>query len=144
MPASLLPFLPLTGDPLPAPRTAFDQALRALLDDLFAALPTWATQMGFHGYDDRWPDLSERGRRARLALYARHRAALVALPEAELTPDEVIDCGITLEALDAFAFDDGVLRQGAWDALGYVALLGGGLHELDPAQGTLTRLEFDR
>ncbi|KRT62436.1 MAG: hypothetical protein XU10_C0028G0015 [Chloroflexi bacterium CSP1-4] len=130
MPASLLPFVPLTGDPLPAPRTAFDQALRALLDDLFAALPTWATQMGFHGYDDRWPDVSEAGRRARLDLYARHRAALEGLDAAALTPDERIDRGIVVEALEGFTFDDGILREGAWDALGYVALLGNGLHEL--------------
>ncbi len=26
---------------------------RRLALTLFAALPTWATQMGFHGYDDR-------------------------------------------------------------------------------------------
>jgi uncharacterized protein (DUF885 family) len=130
VPASLLPFVPLTGDPLPAPRTAFDHALRALLDDLFAALPTWATQMGFHGYDDRWPDVSETGRRARLDLYARHRAALEGLEVTALMPGERIDRGIVLEALDGFAFADGTLREGAWDPLGYVALLGGGLHEL--------------
>ena len=96
MPASLLRFVPLTGDQLPAPRTAFDQALRALLDDLFAALPTWATQMGFHGYDDRWPDVSEAGRRARLDLYARYRAALEGLEDTALLPGERVDRGIVL------------------------------------------------
>jgi uncharacterized protein (DUF885 family) len=130
MTVAIPPFEPRTVDTRPAPRSAFDHALRALLDDLFAALPTWATQVGFHGHDDRWPDLSEDGRRARLVLYARHRATLAALPEAELTPDERIDRGITLDALDGFTFDDEVLREGAWDALGYVALLGSGLHEL--------------
>jgi uncharacterized protein (DUF885 family) len=130
MPAAVPHFEPAVVDGRPAPRSAFDHALRELLDDLFAALPTWATQVGFHAYDDRWPDLSEGGRRARLALYARHRLALTALPDSALTPDERIDRGITLDVLDGFTFDDDVLREGAWDALGYVALVGSGLHEL--------------
>ncbi|MFI5253834.1 MAG: DUF885 domain-containing protein [Candidatus Limnocylindrales bacterium] len=130
MTAALPAFQSQVADARPAPRTAFDRAFKALLDDLFAALPVWATAIGFHAYDDRWPDLSEAGRLARLALYARHRAALAALSEGELSADERIDRGIVLDALDSLTFEDEVLRENAWDALGYVATVGSGLHEL--------------
>jgi uncharacterized protein (DUF885 family) len=123
-------FTSLTADTRPTPASAFDHAVHALLDDLFGALPVWATQVGFHAYDDRWPDLSEKGRQARLGLYARHRAALAGLSQASLNADEVIDRGIVLDALDGLIFDDEVLRSEAWDALGGIAAIGSGLHEL--------------
>ena len=61
-------FTPLVGDPRPEPRTRFETTLNRFLDDLFAALPTYATAIGFHLYDDRWPDVSEAGRTGRLAM----------------------------------------------------------------------------
>ncbi|MGH2408066.1 MAG: DUF885 domain-containing protein [Candidatus Limnocylindrales bacterium] len=130
MTVAIPPFEPLAADTRPAPVSAFDRALLALLDDLFLALPVWATQVGFHQYDDRWPDLSGAGRLARLELYRLHRIALAGVPDAGLSADERIDRGIVMDALDSFTFSDGVLREEAWDALGYVALIGTGLHEL--------------
>ncbi|MET1232420.1 MAG: DUF885 domain-containing protein [Candidatus Limnocylindrales bacterium] len=123
-------FTDLTTDARPAPGRPFDRALRMLLDDLFAALPTLATSIGYHAHDDSWPDLSEVGRKARLELYARHAAALEALPDGELSADEAIDRGIALEALDGLRFESEVLRSEAWDPLTYVLVLGSGLHEL--------------
>ena len=123
-------FTALAPDNRPQPRTAFDHALRALLDDLFAAQPTWATQVGLHAFDDRWPDMTEGGREARLGLIARHRAALQALDEGTLSADERIDRGIVVEALDAMEFEETELREAAWDALGLVRIAGGGLFSL--------------
>jgi uncharacterized protein (DUF885 family) len=123
-------FTALAPDNRPTPRTAFDHALRALLDDLFAARPTWATQVGFHAFDDRWPDMTEAGRKARLGLIARHRTALQALDEGAPSADERIDRGIVLEALDAMEFEETELREAAWDALGLVRIAGGGLFSL--------------
>jgi uncharacterized protein (DUF885 family) len=123
-------FTDLTIDARPGRGSPFDRALGKLLDDLFAALPTLATSIGYHAHDDRWPDLSEVGRMARLELYARHAAALEALPDELLSADEVIDRGIALEALDGLRFDSEVLRSEAWDPLTYVLVLGSGLHEL--------------
>ena len=123
-------FTALAPDNRPAPRTAFDHALRSLLDDLFAVQPTLATQVGFHAFDDRWPDMTEAGRQARLDLIARHRAALQALDEGALSADERIDLGIVLEALDAMEFEDTELREQAWDALGLVRIAGGGFFSL--------------
>jgi uncharacterized protein (DUF885 family) len=123
-------FADLTSDARPAPVSVFDRALKALLDELFAALPTLATSTGYHAYDDRWPDLSERGRQARLAAYDRHAAAMSALPDDALSADEIIDRGIVLEALEGLRFEAASLRDEAWDPLTYVLVLGNGLHEL--------------
>src|SRR4029453_6036814 len=113
----LPPFADLTTDARPAPRSPFDHALRALLDDLFAALPTLAHSIGYHAHDDRWPDLSEAGTQARRAMYEHHTAALTDLPNALLDADEAIDRGIVLEALDGLRFQAEVLRDEAWDPL---------------------------
>ena len=123
-------FTPLTRDTRPEPRTPFDFALHRLLDDWFEAEPIWATQMGFHRFDDRWPDPSEQGRTGQLAMLRHHRARLQALAEDELSPAEEIDRGITLEAIDAAEFELGELREPAWDPLSYVFTSGAGLFNI--------------
>jgi uncharacterized protein (DUF885 family) len=123
-------FRSLAADNRPRPRTDFERALHALLDDMFAAQPTWATHIGYHAFDDRWPDVTELGRHARLELIARHRAAIEKLDEAALSSDERIDRSLTLETLDGMEFDETELREMAWDALGVVRVAGGGLFSL--------------
>jgi uncharacterized protein (DUF885 family) len=117
-------------DTRPEPRTVFDFAVQRLLDDLFAAQPTWATNIGFHGHDDRWPDMTDSGRAARLALLRHHRARLQALSESDLNDDERLDRGIVLESIDAMEFDEAELREAAWDPLSFVYLCGSGLFGL--------------
>ncbi len=123
-------FVNQTADNRPEPRTAFDHALHKLLDDWFAAQPTWATAIGFHAFDDRWPDPTDAGRTARLAMLRHHRARLQTLSDAELTPSERIDRGITLDAIDAAEFHDAELREGAWDPLSYVYTAGAGFFNI--------------
>ena len=123
-------FTSLTADNRPEPRTAFDHVLHRFLDDMFEAAPTWATRIGFHAFDDRWPDPSEAGRTARLAMLRHHRARLQALSEDQLTPAERIDRGITLEAIDASEFEEAELRDLAWDPLSYVYMAGSGLFSI--------------
>jgi uncharacterized protein (DUF885 family) len=125
-----VPFTNMTRDTRPEPRTQFDHALHALLDDLFAAHPVWATQIGFHGYDDRWPDMTEAGRKARLSLYEKHRALMARLRDDDLSADERIDRALVVEAIDALEFEDAELRELAWDALGVVRYAGGGFFSL--------------
>jgi len=127
---SLVQFTSLAPDTRPEPRSAFDHALHRLLDDLFAASPVWATRIGFHGFDDRWPDPSEAGRASRLAMLRHHRARFQALPDEELTPDERIDVGITLEEIDTLEFDEGELRQSQWDPLSVVYTAGSGFFSI--------------
>jgi uncharacterized protein (DUF885 family) len=123
-------FMPLVGDPRPEPQTPFDFALQRLLDDLFAAYPTWATQMGFHAHDDRWPECSSFGREARLAMLRHHRARLEVLADGDLDHDELVDRGIVLEAIDALEFQEAELREAAWDPLSHVRIAGNGLFNL--------------
>ncbi|CAN5764338.1 DUF885 domain-containing protein [soil metagenome] len=123
-------FVDRTPDHRPEPRSAFDFALQRLLDDLFAAAPEWATHIGFHAYDDRWPDLTEPGRLGRLATLRHHRARLQALDTGEMSPDQQIDLGIALEAIAGAEFEAAELREDAWDPLSYVLLAGGGLFGL--------------
>ena len=128
--AAVTPFVSLAPDNRPAPVTPFDHALRDLLDDLFAAQPVFATQIGFHAHDDRWPDMTEEGRIRRLEMVRDHRARLERLAPTDLSTDELIDRGIVVEALDAMDFEEDVLREPAWDALSYVSLAGSGLFSL--------------
>ena len=85
------------------------QALHELLDDLFRVQPIWATQIGFHAFDDRWPDATEAGRSAWRTVYAQHRDRLRALDDTELSADEQIDRALVVEALDGLEFE----RDGA-------------------------------
>jgi uncharacterized protein (DUF885 family) len=101
--------------------------LHAFLVDCFEALPVHGTMAGYHLVDDRWPDLSEEGRLARLALYARHRAAADSLDQSDLSPDERVDRAILVELLERLRFGDEVLRDEAWDPLSLVYLAGSGL-----------------
>ncbi|HSH21155.1 MAG TPA: DUF885 domain-containing protein [Candidatus Caenarcaniphilales bacterium] len=123
-------FVSLVDDARPAPQTEFDRVLHRFLDDLFAAEPVWATGIGFHVFDDRWPDVSDAGRAARLAMLRDHRARFEALDGEALSADEWIDRGIVLEAIEAMEFDEHVLRGNAWDPLAYVSLAGSGFFSL--------------
>ena len=110
--------------------TAFDDLAARFLDELFAADPVTATMIGDHRFDGRWPDTSDAGRLARIALYDRWSAAFDDLAAATLTPDEVIDRDLVLGELARYRFHEADLREDAWDALGWVYLIGGGLHSL--------------
>jgi uncharacterized protein (DUF885 family) len=123
-------FVSLVEDARPSPRTHFDGVLHKFLDDLFEAYPEWATGIGFHAFDDRWSDLTDSGRSARLAMLRHHRARLEALPDEELAAGERIDRGVVLEAIEALEFDEATLREPAWDPLGYVYLAGSGFFSL--------------
>ena len=123
-------FVSLAEDNRPQPLTAFDHALHRFLDDLFAAQPVWATQIGHHAHDDRWPDMTESGRASRLAVLRHHRARLQALSDEELSDEEQIDRGVVLDVIDAVEFSDAVLREEAWDPLSFVSLVGSGFFSL--------------
>jgi uncharacterized protein (DUF885 family) len=114
-------------DGLPQPRSAFEAAVVDFLVDLFEAYPTWGTNVGYHRVDDRWPDLTEAGRRGRIATFGQHRAGLEAFPADRLGADESVDRAILLEEIDKVVFSEEVLRSEAWDALETVYLMGGGL-----------------
>ncbi|CAN5158452.1 DUF885 domain-containing protein [soil metagenome] len=124
------PFVSLVPDARPVPQTPFEKALHRFLDDFFEAQPEWATGIGDHAHDDRWTDLTDAGRVARLAMLRHHRSLLAALSDDELSDGERIDRGIVLESIDEMEFSEAVLREDAWDPLSYISLLGSGFFSL--------------
>ncbi len=112
----------------PVGMPAFDETFARFLHDFFEANPTLATEIGFHDYDALWPDVSEAGRRSRLAFADRWTTEFDAL--GGLSADDEIDRDLLLMELDAARFADLELREEAWDPLQWVYLLGGGLFPL--------------
>jgi uncharacterized protein (DUF885 family) len=108
----------------------FADRVNAFLDEFFRLYPVAATAIGNHTHDGEWPDLTEGGRATRLAFVDRWESELGAMPDAGRSPDERIDRDLLLSELAAMRFDETELREGAWDALGYVYLLGGGIFPL--------------
>jgi uncharacterized protein (DUF885 family) len=106
----------------------------ALVDELLAQYlrvsPVHATELGNHEHDGAWPDLTAAGREARLAFTHSALDRLAARDPATLSPDEAIDLGILRTQLEADAWADTELREGAWNPMAYVYLVGGGLFGL--------------
>jgi uncharacterized protein (DUF885 family) len=120
----------LRPDGLPEPGDDFEAIVVDIIVDLFGAYPTWGTAVGYHVADDRWPDLSEAGRHARLAMLRGHASRLAALDDAELRPDQRLDRRILEDEIAKVIFGDEVLRDEAWDPLSLVYVMGSGLFGL--------------
>jgi len=79
----------------------FTERLDVFFADYFELNPTAATAAGLHAHDDRWPDLTEAGRQARLAFVGRPELRLPAAHAAALTDGERIDRDVLLLELAA-------------------------------------------
>jgi uncharacterized protein (DUF885 family) len=110
--------------------SALADLVAAFVDELFVLQPLHATGIGDHRYDDRWPDMSDKGRLARVAAWDRWTAAFTALDPAPLSADERFDRDLVLGELASMRFAEADLREEAWDPLAWVYLLGYGLHSL--------------
>ncbi len=110
--------------------TTFDELVHGLFADLFRASPVLATWIGEHEHDGRWPDQTEAGSRALVALVDRWTGAFEGLPAAGLTEDQAIDRDIVLAELAGMRFAETELAADAWDPLAWVYLLGDGIHLL--------------
>jgi uncharacterized protein (DUF885 family) len=102
----------------------------AFMGEFFRLYPVAATATGMHDYDGDWPDLSAAGRAARLSFIDRWTAEFRSRPDGDLTQDERFDRDLLISELAALLFDETELREEAWDPLGYVYLLGGGIFPL--------------
>jgi uncharacterized protein (DUF885 family) len=109
-------------------------SIQPLVDEIlagfFAHYPTVATELGNHEHDDRWPDLTDAGRRARLDFLADTEQRVTALDPAALSRDDAIDRRILLENIAASRFFEERLREPEWNPLSYTYLFGGGLFAL--------------
>src|SRR5262245_4623761 len=108
--------------------TVFTERAATFIDELFRLEPTFATGMGNHDHDDRWPDRSEAGRTERAAFTDRWLGEFQAMTD--LSADDAIDRDLVVGELEAGRFADEVLRDEAWDPLSWVYLIGDGLFTL--------------
>jgi uncharacterized protein (DUF885 family) len=106
----------------------FNDLVEAFLAEFFRLNPTFATAIGEHRYDDRWPDLSVAGRAERAASTERWLAEFAAMTD--LARDEAIDRDLLIGELEAARFADTELREDAWNPLDWVYLVGDGLFTL--------------
>lgn len=106
----------------------------ALVDHVLAGFyrfnPVFATSIGQHEHDDRWPDLTDAGRHAWLAFLADARSRLDEVDLGSLSHGERVDHRILLANVDAAIFREAVLREESWNPLSYVYLFGSGLFDL--------------
>ena len=108
----------------------FSARVQVFLDEFFGLYPVAATAIGNHDHDGEWGDQGEAGRTARLAFIDRWSGELAAMDAEHLTIDDRIDRDLLLGELAAYRFDETELREDAWDPLGYVYLIGGGIFPL--------------
>ena len=108
----------------------FGERVDEFLAELFRLNPVTATAVGNHDHDGEWPDLSEAGRDERLAFVELWRGIFEGVPGTELERDDRVDRHLLIAELLSMQFDETELREGAWDALSYVYLIGGGLFPL--------------
>ena len=107
---------------------SFTEAQDAFFADFFRHYPVHATEAGNHEHDDRWPDLTDAGSRARLDWLAAARTSLEAV--GGLSGEEVIDRRVLLGVIDELRFEEDELDEPSWSAITYSYLLGGGLFGL--------------
>ena len=101
----------------------------AFLAEFFRLHPTFATAIGEHAHDDRWPDLTAAGREERLAFGELWLAEFGSLTD--LTTDEAIDRDLLVAELEAARFAETELREDTWNPLDWVYLMGDGLFTLN-------------
>jgi uncharacterized protein (DUF885 family) len=108
--------------------TAFADAVEAFLAETFRLDPVFATGIGEHAHDARWPDMTPAGRAERLAATDRWLATFAAMTD--LPAEDSIDRDLIIGELEASRFEETVLREEAWNPLAWVYLAGDGLFTL--------------
>jgi uncharacterized protein (DUF885 family) len=110
--------------------STFSDTFAAFLDAFTAMEPVAATTIGAHRHDGRWPDLTEAGRKTRLAFIDDWSSTFGALAAADLSSDEAIDRDLIVGELEAQRFAETELREDAWNPLAWIYLLGDGIFPL--------------
>ena len=111
-------------------RPTFATTFAAFLDAYAAVNPVWATGIGDHRHDGRWPVVGGGASAARLTFIEYWTATFAALDPATLTPSEVIDRDLLLMGFEAERFAETDLKEERWNPLAWVYLLGDGLFDL--------------
>jgi uncharacterized protein (DUF885 family) len=125
--------------------TEFAARVDAFLAEWFVLEPVYATFVGMHEHDARWPDLSMAGRAERAAFVERWRATFEGLDGGDLSLDDRVDRDLLVGVLDAARFEEDELREDAWSGMAWVYLIGQGLfglvaREFAPLAGRLASM----
>jgi hypothetical protein len=115
---------------VPTTAPTFDELVREHLDGLFRRDPLTATATGVHDHDGAWPDVSDAGRQADIDWVDRWAARFAALDGAALDAEERIDRDRMLAVLASRRHELAASRDGTWDPLYWIYLLGDGLFGL--------------
>ncbi|HSL32403.1 MAG TPA: DUF885 domain-containing protein [Candidatus Limnocylindrales bacterium] len=108
----------------------FAARIDTFLAEFFHLHPLHATAAGMHDHDGHWPDVTDAGRRERVAFYDRWLAELGSLGDDALTSDERIDRDLIRGELEEARWVETELREDRWSPLDWVYLLGDGLFPL--------------
>ena len=74
----------------------FPTRVDAFLTEFFRLNPTFATAIGEHAHDDRWPDLTAAGRAERLAFAERKLAKIFSIGEQQIEGEEDEIAGLAI------------------------------------------------
>jgi uncharacterized protein (DUF885 family) len=110
--------------------TPFRARFAEFLEAFLAENPTFATSIGDHRFDDRWPAVGEGAMRERLAFLDRWEAEFAGIDPATLDPEDAIDLDLVRMELAAHRFGEEDLQSERWDPLDWVYLLGDGIFPL--------------
>ena len=106
-----------------APRQTADQKFESLANNYVQKLlemnPEWATGIGDHRYDARLSDYSLAGIEASRNVAKLYLDSLAAIPEAELSSVNAIDCEILRTNLAATLFQIDTMREYEWNPQTY-------------------------
>jgi uncharacterized protein (DUF885 family) len=90
---------------------AFASLEQAIIEDNNARNPSYATDLGFHQYDDKLEDVSDAGIQAALAAANRFRGELEAIDPATLSPGRVLDRELLIHAMTDTALQIDTIRM---------------------------------
>jgi len=90
---------------------AFATLEHAIIEDNNSRHPSYATDLGFHQYDDKLEDVSEAGMQAELAAVNKFRSELEAIAPATLTPSRVLDRELLIGAMKDTALQIDTIRM---------------------------------
>ena len=107
--------------------TPFRARFADFLEAFLAENPTWATAIGDHRFDDRWPAVGIGAAQERLAFLDRWEAEFAAMDASALDAEDAIDLDLVRMELAAQRFGEEDLQTERWDPLDWVYLLGDGL-----------------
>jgi uncharacterized protein (DUF885 family) len=110
--------------PPSVPASDFGRLVDEYFEAMLAFAPTTATADGLHAHDDALEDLSRARVEARVAEVRGFVARLEAMPEAGLSPDEIVDRAFLTSEARAELFDLVTLESWRRNPMGYARLPG--------------------